>query len=78
MKNFISKCVIFLSCIAGVYVGGWLMFIKPILNCCTMFDTGTLTGYIVGITILKCIFATTVGVFIAWAGTMIGIIIAAI
>lgn len=47
--------------LAGLYVGGWLMFIKPIIACCVAFDAGTLTGIMVGISILKCIFGSAVG-----------------
>lgn len=56
----------------GLYVGGWLMFVTPIINACKAFDAGTLTGTIVGITVLKCIFASFVGGIIAWLGSVIG------
>ena len=60
------------SWIGALYVGGWLMFISPIIEACKTFDAGTLTGYIVGVTILKCIFAGTVGSLVAYFGTLIG------
>ena len=37
------------------------MFVKPIIACCAAFDAGTLTGLMVGTSILKCIFGSTVG-----------------
>jgi hypothetical protein len=54
--------------VGSLYVGGWVMFIQPIIEACRHFDAGTLTGIIVGVTILKCIFASTVGLIIFYAG----------
>lgn len=51
------------------------MFIRPIIEACKAFDTGTLTGMIIGATILKCIFATAVGSLIAYIGVLIGSVI---
>lgn len=48
------------------------MFIQPILEACQAFDAGTLTGVTVGITVLKCIFASAVGWFIAYVGMAVG------
>ena len=48
------------------------MFIKPIIEACKAFDSGTLTGMIVGVTVLKCIFASFVGSIIAYVGCLIG------
>ena len=58
--------------IGGAYVGGYLMFIKPILECLSMYDAGLLTGSMIGITILKCFFAGTVGVAIFGIGYFLG------
>ena len=55
----------------GLYVGGWVMFVRPIIEACKHFDAGTLTGVIVGVTILKCIFASSVGRFIAYVGIVL-------
>ncbi len=49
------------SIVLGCYVGGWLMFIKPIMNCCIAFDAGMLTGNMIGLTILSCVFSGGVG-----------------
>ena len=53
--------------ISGLYVGGWLMLIQPIIEACKHFDAGTLTGVIIGATILKCIFAAFVGSLVYYA-----------
>ena len=36
------------------------MFIQPIIEACRCFDAGTLTGAMVGFTIIKCVFASFV------------------
>lgn len=64
--------------IAGLYVGGWLMFIQPIMDACKHFDAGTLTGVIIGTTVLKCIFATSVSGIIIWIGSLIAALVAAV
>ena len=71
MKSFIGKLIIIISLLMGLYVGGWLMFIKPIIEMCKAFDAGTLTGLMIGITAIKCIFAATVGCIIYYIGIFI-------
>jgi len=72
MKNFIGFLFIIVGIVGGLYIGGWMLFIQPIIEACQAFDTGTLTGTIVGITILKCFFASVVGSIIAYVGVLIG------
>ena len=57
--------------IAG-YIGIWEMFIGPIIDACKHFDAGTLTGLMVGKTIIKCVFASTVSSLIAWLSYFVG------
>ena len=57
-----------ISVLAGLYVGGWLMFIRPIMTACAMFDAGTLTAVIIGKTVLSCLFAGIVGTVIVILG----------
>ena len=62
MRRTILGWIVFICSAAyGVYVGAWLMFIKPIIEVCKAFDAGTLTGLLVGTTVLKCLFASVVG-----------------
>lgn len=75
MKLIIGWIVLIGSVVGGLYVGGWLMFIQPIIEACKAFDAGTLTGLIVGTTVLKCIFASTVGALIVWIGSSIATIL---
>lgn len=76
MKYIISWIVLIGSVVCGVYVGGWLMFIQPIIEACKAFDAGTLTGLIVGTTVLKCVFASAVSGIIMYVGSAIAAIIA--
>lgn len=39
----------------GIYAGGWLLFIKPIVTVCVAYDTGTITGNMIEWAIFKCL-----------------------
>ena len=72
MKRTILGWIVFIgSAVYGVYVGAWLMFIKPIIEACKAFDAGTLTGLLVGTTVLKCLFASLVGWIIVYVGSVV-------
>lgn len=75
MKKLFGVLLIIVGIVGGLYVGGWIMFIKPIIDVCQAFDAGTLTGMMVGITVLKCIFAGTVGGLIVYVGYFFGAIL---
>lgn len=64
---YIGWIVFSIGIILGIYVGGYLMFVRPIVDCLIAFDLGTLTGSMIGWTIAKCIFAGTA------SGVVIGI-----
>lgn len=75
MKKLLGVLIIIAGIAGGLYVGGWLLFAQPIIAACKAFDAGMLTGMIVGMTVLKCIFASVVGGFIAWIGSVIGMLL---
>lgn len=75
MKEVIGYLLMIIGIAAGLYVGGWLMFIQPILEACRCFDAGILTGTIIGVTILKCVFSGAVGSIIAWLGVVLGSVV---
>ena len=60
MNNIVSWIILIGSILCGLYFGGWIMFIQPIVEACKCFDAGTLTGAIVGSTIVKCALASFV------------------
>lgn len=72
MKKIIGIILMLLGIASGAYVGIWVMFVRPILDAAYAFDTGMLTGTIICITILKCIFASVVGTAISYIGVVIG------
>lgn len=74
MKGIIGILLIIGGILGGLYVGGWLMFIQPIMDCCKAFDTHILTGTMVGWTVIKCIFATCVGGLIFYVGYVLGML----
>ena len=74
-KVIMGWLVLIGSIVGGLYVGGWMMFIQPIIEACKAFDAGTLTGLIVGTTVLKCIFASAVGWIIVWIGSAIATVL---
>ena len=76
MKKIIGVLLIIAGVVGGLYVGGWMLFIQPIIEACQAFDAGTLTGTIVGITVLKCIFASAVGSIIAYVSFFVGGVLA--
>lgn len=76
MKKLIGVIIIIASILGGVYLGGWLLFVKPILAACAAFDAGILTSTLVITTIIKCIIASTVGTIIVNVGVIIGSFIA--
>lgn len=71
-KNIIGVLIMILGILGGLYVGGWVLFVQPIIEACKALDAGTLTALIVGTTVVKCIFAGTVGSIIAYVGVAIG------
>lgn len=70
-KDLLAFAIVIIGIIAGLYVGGWMMFIKPIMDCCYAFDAGILKIVDVGVAAIKCIFASTVGCIIFWITTII-------
>ena len=71
MNNVISWIILIGSILCGLYIGGWIMFIQPIIEACKYFDAGTLTGAIIGSTIIKCALASFVTSIIISAGIFI-------
>lgn len=60
LKLAIAIIIIIAGIVAAIYYGVWVMFIQAILSACAAFDAGTLTAMTVGLTVIKCIFASTV------------------
>lgn len=71
MTKIVSWIILIGSILCGLYVGGWIMFIQPIIEACRCFDAGTLTGVVIGSTIVKCALASFVTSIIVSAGIFI-------
>ena len=59
-RRVIANIVTIAGLVLAAYVGGWVMFIKPIIAACVAFDAGTLTAVMAGMTVLKAVFASAV------------------
>lgn len=55
MRETLFWITIIVGVALGIYAGGWLLFIKPIIAVCASYDAGTLTGSMIGWTIIKCL-----------------------
>lgn len=75
MREALGMVVFVAGIILALYVGAWCLFIQPIIGCCVAFDAGTLTGLMVGMTIIKCVFASAVGWITFYITTIIARII---
>jgi hypothetical protein len=76
-KSILGIILSIAGVLGGLYVGLWLMFIQPIIYACSMFDGGKLTATIIGITIVKCVLASFVGVVIGSIGVGCGMMLIA-
>ena len=72
MRKIFGGIIIIAGFLIAMYVSLWLMLISPILECCAAYDAGTLTGTMIGVTILKCMFSGTVGYLIGGTISKIG------
>lgn len=63
------------SPIYGLYIGCWVMFIKPIIDAVNAFSSDMLTTKMLVVTVLKCMFAGFVGTIVFYVGYIIGRVI---
>ena len=69
MKNILKIIYITIVALFTCYVGGWLMFIKPILHLAAlMTGSAILTNVQILIEVIKVMLATTVLIFEGWIG----------
>lgn len=71
IKLFGALIAIFGICL-GVYTGFWVMFVGGIVEIIDAVKAPVTDAGIIGWAILKIIFASFVGVIIAWIGIAIG------
>ena len=73
VKDIFGVLLIIAGILGELYVGTYIMFIKPIIEACKAFDAGTLTGMIIGTTVLKCVFSGAVGGIILYIFCRLGV-----
>lgn len=62
MREALFWITIIIGIALGIYAGGWLLFIKPIITVCAAYDAGTLTGSMIGWTTIKCLVFASIAV----------------
>ena len=72
MKYIVTWGIVIAGFVLALYTGIWTMFINPIMQCCKAYDSGDLTGFMIGITIIKCVFAAPVARLITYVTGAIG------
>ena len=72
IKRILGVIIILGSIFLAGYVG-LEMFIEPIIVACQHFNAGTLNATILATTVLKCVFASTVGGLILTFGPQFGL-----
>ena len=71
MRTVLAILIFIAGVVLSCYVGGWVLFIKPILAACAAFDSGTLTATVIGVTVIKCLLSSAVsGVIITVASAI--------
>ena len=76
MRTVLAILIFIAGVVLACYVGGWVLFIKPILAACAAFDSGTLTATLVAWTAIKCLSASAVAGVIITAASAIAKILA--
>lgn len=71
MRNVLAVLIFIAGVLLACYVGGWVLFIKPILAACAAFDSGTLTATVLGVTVIKCLLASVVSSLIITVASVI-------
>lgn len=76
MRTVLAIFIFIAGVLLACYVGGWVLFIKPILAACAAFDAGTLTATVLGVTVIKCLLASAVASVIITVASAIAKILA--
>lgn len=75
MKDIIGIFLWVVGILLGLYVGVYVMFIGGILGIASAIDTGTLSGYIIAVNIIKIIFSSLAGYLSFLVPYFIGVLI---
>lgn len=75
VKKIVGWLIILGSCLVGIYVGGWLLMLKPIYDLRIAASHENVTSMQIVITFIKCIFSLSVTWILAYTGSAIGAVI---
>lgn len=64
IRLIIAVVIYTIGFLASIYVGGWIMILKPVKGALASYFVGTLTFHQLFITLIKCLCSTTVAGFI--------------
>ncbi len=71
-RKIIGNLIMLLGVAAGLYVGLWIMLIRPIIETAAAFDNGTITAMMIAGTILQVLLSAGTGSAIAGIGIIAG------
>ncbi len=71
-RKIIGNLIMLLGTAAGLYVGLWIMLIRPIIETAAAFDNGTITAMMIAGTILQVLLSAGTGSAIAGIGIIAG------
>lgn len=74
-QEVIFAVIVIISIICGLYVGGYLMLILPIINIANAIDAGVVTAKLIAINGINILLSGVVGLVIIFFGTLFGIFI---
>lgn len=74
-QDIILAVIVVISIVCGLYVGGYLMLILPIINIARAIDAGTVTATLVVVNGINILLSAVVGLIIMFFGTLFGILI---
>lgn len=60
IRMVLAAAIYFMGFAVSVYVGGWIMFLKPVRHTITAYTLGTLTWTQLVVAAVKCISSMTV------------------
>jgi hypothetical protein len=74
-RKFFGTVIMILGVMLGLYIGGYVLFVKPIIDIVGTISSGDWNGGIIAWGILKMVCASIVGVLIGYFTVFVGAII---
>lgn len=74
-QDIVLAVIVIVSIACGLYVGGYLMLILPIVSIAKAIDAGTVTATLIVVNGLNILLSGIVGLIIMFFGTLFGILI---